>query len=87
MKWANRSHAAEQMRLGVVLEVARPEQALLDDVIEGHLTNGDEHAPADGPLGSVVKLAEALLPHHANQTVDHVFVTENEETLYETSLS
>ena len=84
---AHRRQAAEQVRLGVVLEVARPEQALLDDVVEGHLADGDEHAPADGPLRAVVQLAEALLAHHANQAVDHVIVTEGEdETLHEQSL-
>ena len=63
------------MGLGVVLEVAGAEEALLDDVVEGHLPDGDEDAPADGPLRPVVQPAEALLPHHADQAVDHVVVT------------
>ena len=48
---------------------------LLDDVVEWQLTDGDEHAPADRPLRAVVQPAEALLPHHAEQAVEHVVVT------------
>ena len=70
-----RSKAAQQVGLGVVLEVAGAEEALLDDVVEGHLPDGDEDAPADGPLRTVVQPAEALLPHHADQAVHHVVVT------------
>ena len=73
--YAHRRQAAQQVGLGVVLEVAGAEKALLDDVVEGHLPDGDEYAPADGPLSPVVQPPEALLPHHAHQAVDHVVVT------------
>ena len=63
------------MGLGVVLEVAGAEEALLDDVVEGHLPDGDEDAPADGPLRPVVQPAEALLADNAEQAVDYVVVT------------
>ena len=73
--YTHRRQAAQQVGLGVVPEVAGAEETLLDDVVEGHLPDGDEDAPADGPLCPVVQPAEALLPHHAQQPVDHVVVT------------
>ena len=64
------------MRPGVILEAARRDQLLLDDVVEAELSDGDEHGAAGGPVGAVEQLAEALLAGHAHQTVDGVFVAE-----------
>ena len=67
------------MRLGVVLEVARLEQLLLDHVVEAELADGDEHGSAGGPVGAVEQLAEALLAGHADHAVDGVLVAEERE--------
>ena len=61
---------------GVVLEAARLQQLLLDDVVEAELADGDEDGAARGPVGAVEQLAEALLAGHAQQPVDGVLVAE-----------
>ena len=66
---------------GVVLEAARLQQLLLDDVVEAELADGDEDGAARSPVGAVEELAEALLAGHAQQPVDGVLVAEMMERI------
>ncbi len=73
-----RAKAAEEVRRGVVGEVAAVQQEPLDGVVEAELAHSHEHGPARGPVGAAEQLAEALLAVHAKEAVDGVLVAAEE---------
>ena len=67
------------MRDEVVFELAGFEQFGLDDVVEAQLTHGDEDGSGGSPIGAGKQLSDSFLATHANQAVNRVLVTEQDQ--------